>query len=606
MLQAIRDGSKGIAAKIIVGLIILTFALFGIESIVALGGGEDAPAEVNGVEISEYQVSQMVQLQKRRLQAQFGESFDMDEGRLRQMAVESLINETLLKTAASEAGIHYSDREIDKLILQSPEFQVNGAFDRDQFDLVLRSAGFTRSTYRELLRTNLSMQQMQNAFQASAFSTQAESDVTSKLENQTRDFAYTVYSFSDQLKNTQVSPEEVKQYFDENPQQFMTNEGVIVDYIELSRSNFDDKVDITDGDIEDRYSAMVEESNTKKEYRAAHILLLNNDQEARNKLAEAKSKIEAGESFEDLAKELSEDDSSKFSGGDLGFSTADVFETEFTEALLSLKKGDVSEVVETRDGLHLIKLVDERQPEVAPLAELKDSIVASLKEEGAQALYVEALEILKDEAFSSGDLETPAKALSLSVKTSKEITRLSNSGIAQYKAVVDAAFSEVVLNEDSNSEVIEVEDGKAIVVNLNTYNESKVKDFAIVKGQIETQLKNTQARDDLSELVSKAQQAAKSGETVVGTWEVRKDQTRNTQGVDSSILAKAFETAKGDFNIAQLAGGDKALIRVDGINNVDSVSNTESANQKVARGKAYNEYRAYQQFANDNAEIERN
>ena len=126
MLQAIRDGSKGITAKIIVGLIILTFALFGIESIVALGGGEDAPAEVNGVEISEYQVSQMVALQKRRMQAQFGDSFEMDDARLRTMAIETLINETLMKTAAQDAGVYYSDREIDKLILQSPELFFHG------------------------------------------------------------------------------------------------------------------------------------------------------------------------------------------------------------------------------------------------------------------------------------------------------------------------------------------------------------------------------------------------------------------------------------------------------------------------------------------------
>ena len=486
MLQAIRDGSKGIAAKIIVGLIILTFALFGIESIVALGGGEDAPAEVNGVEISEYQVSQMVQLQKRRLQAQFGESFDMDESRLRQMAIETLINETLMKTAAVDSGVHFSDREIDKLILQSPEFQIDGKFDRDQFDLVLRSAGFTRSTYRELLRTNLSAQQVQNAYQASAFSTVLESQAVAKLDAQERDFSYLEYSFEKELDKTTVSDEEIQEYFDQNSQLFMTEESVVVKYLELNRAQFESKVDLDESIIEERYQAMVEEANSKKEYRAAHILLLSNDEASKAKLIEAKA---SGKPFEELAKELSEDDSSKFSGGDLGFSTSEVFEPEFEAALLALTKGQVSDVVETRDGLHLIKLLDERKPEVAPLSELKDSIVKSLTEEGSQALYVEALEMLKDEAFSSGDLESPAKALSLEVKTSQPITRMSSSGIAQYKPVVEAAFSEVVLNEASNSEVLEVEEGKALVVNLDVYNESKIKDLAQVKSSMSVSLK---------------------------------------------------------------------------------------------------------------------
>jgi peptidyl-prolyl cis-trans isomerase D len=386
----------------------------------------------------------------------------------------------------------------------------------------------------------------------------------------------------------------------------MTQESVVVDYLELDRSSFFDKVELPEEMIMERYDAMVDEANSKKEYRVAHILLLANDQEAQNKLLEAKNRIAAGEEFEDLAKEVSEDDSSKFAGGDLGFATADVYEDEFAQALLALGKGQVSDVVETRDGLHLIKLTDERQPEVASFAELKDSIIKSLQEEGAQSLYVEALETLRDEAFSTSDLEAPAKALGLTKKVSKTITRASNSGLAQYKAIVDAAFSEVVLYEASNSEVIEVEDGKAVVIHLNAHNESKVKDFAVVSAQIERQLKNTKARAALEEQLSELLVKANAGEAVSAEWVEKKEQGRDTQGVDSSILNKVFETAKGGFAVAQLAGGDKALVRVDGISYPESAEDTESATQKVFRGKAYNEYRAYQQFVNESATIERN
>ena len=607
MLQAIRDGSKGITAKIIVGLIILTFALFGIESIVALGGGEDAPAEVNGVEISEYQVSQMVALQKRRMQAQFGDSFEMDDARLRTMAIETLINETLMKTAAQDAGVYYSDREIDKLILQSPEFQVNGAFDRDQFDLVLRSAGFTRSSYRELLRSNLTAQQIQNAYQASAFSTNIEANQIAKLEKQERDFSFATYSFDEQLKRTEITEEELKEYYDSNPQQFMTNESVVVDYVELNKDAFLEKIEVSEEDVSERYESMQAEANSKKEYRAAHILLLSNDEESRAKLKEAKAKLDSGlASFEDLAKEISEDDSSKFAGGDLGFASESVFEQEFADALVSLTVGEVSNIIETRDGLHLIKLLEDRKPEVAPLVDVKDSIVNEIKEEGAQALFVEALETLKDEAFSTSDLEASSKTLSLTIKTSKPITRFSSEGIAQYKSVVDAAFSDVVLNEGANSEVIEVEDGKAIVVNLNKFNESKVKEFSVVKSSIQSQLKNTKARKDLEERINEVLAGLKSDGELAVDWVKKESLTRNSQGVDSAILTKAFETAEGGYAVAQLAGGDKVIVRVDAIKDPALLAADESAKQKVSRGKAYNEYRAYQQFADDSADIQRN
>lgn len=212
MLQAIRDGSKGVVAKVIVGLIILTFALFGIESIVSLGGGDDAPATVNGEDITELQISQMISIQKRRLQSQFGESFDpslIDDRLLKQSATESLINETLLKQASVESGVWFSDAQIDKIIVNSPEFQVNGAFDRDRYDQLLRSAGFTRTTHRNLLRANMSTQQTQSAWQATSFSTPLESNIVSQLELQQRDFSIANFSFKDIKSKVTVSDADI-------------------------------------------------------------------------------------------------------------------------------------------------------------------------------------------------------------------------------------------------------------------------------------------------------------------------------------------------------------------------------------------------------------
>ena len=612
MLQAIRDGSKGIVAKIIVGLIILTFALFGIESIVALGGGADAPAEVNGEEIGERQVAQMMDLQKRRLKSQFGENFDpsmISDTMLRKAAVESLINESLLKQAAAEGGIYFSDKEIDKLIVQSPEFQVGGEFDRDQYDLVLRSAGYTRSTHRALLRSNLITQQAQSAWQLTSFATSDEEKRSAQLDSQTRDFSFIQYDLAKTKEAVEVSAEEKQKYFTENSNQFMTQESVVVDYIELDKSDLMVDVEVNEDELQDRYESIKAESLSKREFRAAHILLLESNDESRKKLTEVQEKLAAGEAFESLAQTYSQDDSSKMSGGDLGFAGSEVYEPEFADVLTGLSKGEVSQVVQTRDGLHLIKLVDTRQPEVAAFDDLKDSLSQDIKSEKAQSLYVERLEALNDEAFSASALVEPAKTLGLVVKSSQEFTRAGGVGIAKNNQVVQAAFSEGILYDDANSEVIELSDSHAVVLHLKVFKESVVKEFASVEGQVEALLRNKKGAQALALKVESDFSKAKAGD-LTGSWTVLTAKSRNDESVDSAILASAFSMGlKGDaasFNQIDLGSGDKAILRLDRVNQAAEVEISTADEQKIERAKSFNEYKAYAQYFTDKASIERN
>ena len=612
MLQAIRDGSKGIVAKIIVGLIILTFALFGIESIVALGGGADAPAEVNGEEIGDRQVAQMMDLQKRRLKSQFGENFDpsmISDTMLRKAAVESLINESLLKQAATEGGVYFSDIEIDKLIVQSPEFQVAGVFDRDQYDLVLRSAGYTRSTHRQLLRSNLITQQAQSAWQLTSFATSDEEKRSAQLESQTRDFSFIQYDLAKTKETVEVSVEEKQKYFAENSNQFMTQESVVVDYIELHKSDLMVDVEVNDDELQGRYESIKAESLAKREYRAAHILLLENNDASQTTLSEVQAKLAAGEAFESLAGTYSQDDSSKMSGGDLGFAGSDVYEPEFADALTSLAKGEVSQVVQTRDGLHLIKLVDTRQPEVADFTDLKDSLSQDIKSEKAQSLYIERLEALNDEAFSANALVEPAKTLGLVVKSSQEFTRAGGQGIANNNKVVQAAFSEGVLYDDANSEVIELSDSHAVVLHLKVFKESVVKEFTAVEGQVEALLRNKKGAEALALKVESDFSKAKSGE-LADSWTVLKAKSRNDESVDTAILSSVFAMGQKDdtasYNQIDLGSGDKAILRLDKVNQVEAAEVSMADKQKIERAKSFNEYKAYAQYFTDKASIERN
>ena len=612
MLQAIRDGSKGVAAKIIVGLIILTFALFGVESIVALGGGEDAPAEVNGEEITEYQVQQMVQMQKRRLQAQFGENFDpsmIKDEMLRESALESLINEALFKQAATNSGVYFSDEAIDKIILQSPEFQVNGQFNRDSYDLALRSAGFTRSTYRELLRTSLSTQQAQNAWQGSSFATPYEAKLAAQLESQERDFSYVEFLLADAKKEVAVSDEEVAEFYEQNKAQYMTEDKVSIKYVELKRDDLAKNISISEDEVSERYSEMEAQAASKKEYRAAHILLLSNDEAAQKTMADIQGKLSSGQSFEDLAKEYSEDDTSKYAGGDLGFANDEIYEDAFAQALSGLQKDQVSEVVETRDGLHLIKLLDVRQPELASLSELKDTIEDDLRQEAVQVEYLEALETLKDEAFSSSNIDVPAKALNLAIKMEGPFSEVGGKGVAANRQVVMSAFSDVVLNDGSNSEVIELNDGHAVVIHLNEFIESTVKPLADVSAQIKSQLVNRKASELVDQQAKEALAKAVSGD-FTGSWQSVKNKTREFTGAQQQVVQAAFalplNAGEASFELVDTKAGNKALVRLDDVKRDVAVVQSEDELQKVSRAKSYNEYKAFYQYQLDSADIDKN
>lgn len=609
MLQNIRDNSKGIIAKVIVGLIICTFALFGIESIVSLGGGEDAPATVNGEEISEFEVMQMVDLQKRRFQAQFGENFDpsfLNDNMLRSSAIESLVEEKALSQAASDGGVYFSDLAIDKIILSSPEFQEAGQFDANRFDLILRNAGFTRATYREMLRSNLLLSQGRTAWQGTAFSTASEEVSVASIKNQTRDFAFLEFKLDDVKKDISLTDEDIDTYYQENQSRFMSEEKVSVDYLVLNQSDLAKDVDVEEDELHARYDDMVAESNAKKEYRVAHILILGEGDEAKKKAEEALAKLSTDESFENVAKEFSEDDSSKFSGGDLGYADLSVYEPEFAAAVEALEKGGVSSVVETRDGRHIIKLLETRQPEIAEFADIKDSIEEELKLDKAAALYAEKLEMLKDEAFSSDNLDSVAASMELSVQTTEKFSRAGGIGVAANREFAQSAFAENVLFDGSNSDVIELDSGKATVLHLKEHEESSVKPLVQVKEQIKNQLTNIRAKEKLDSMAGEALEKAKSG-TLEG-WEVKEGLKRNGSDVDARLLGKVFTmphtAGESTYSLVDTQSG-AAVVRLDAVSIPEAVDATEEDTNNIQTGAARNEFGAYKQFQIDLADIEK-
>lgn len=295
-------------------------------------------------------------------------------------------------------------------------------------------------------------------------------------------------------------------------------------------------------------------------------------------------------------------------GGDLGFADLSVYEPEFAEAVSSLSVNEVSEAVETRDGLHLIKVLETRQPEVASLAELTDTIASELKADKASSLYVEKLEQLKDEAFSADSLEPVAASLDLKLQKTDFFGRSGGPGIASDRKFSNAAFEESVLFDGSNSEVIELADGHAVVLHLNEFKESKVKSLELVQGQIKTLITNDKAAEKLVELSTKSLEDVRSGVQLSYEWSVYRDATRADKEVNSEALAKAFAmaTVEGGSSYSLVESrGNKVLVRLDAINDVDEIEIAKEVETGLLRQTSNNEFKAFKQYQIDVADIER-
>ncbi|WP_027852519.1 SurA N-terminal domain-containing protein [Marinobacterium litorale] len=625
MLQTIRENSQGMIAKVIVGLIAITFALWGVESLVSLANQEPAPAEVNGEEITRPALLQGMEQQRRQLLAQMGENADpaaIDDKLLRQMVLDGLIQRTVLLQSAEEMGMSMPEQVVDQVIVGTPQFQVDGKFDRNQFQAVLRSAGFTPLMYRDLVRKEKLIEQQQAGFMLSEFTTGAEIEQLVALDRQTRDLAYVTLQLDP--ASIEVDEADLEAAYQSRMDAFMTPEQVAVDYVLLSQADFADPDSVTEADLRAAYDQMLAGYQAQEERSARHILIdINDDRDADAALAKAQELREAiagGADFAELAREESADLGSAEQGGDLGYNGTGVFVEPFEDALFALSPGEVSEPVRTEFGYHLIKLDDVRETEVPSLAEVEMELRDQVAQDQAEMDYVAALERLADLTFSSSDLQAAAEELSLEIRSTDLFSREGGSDpVSSSQRVVEAAFGDQVLNDQLNSDPIELSNGETVVVHLKDHQEPRQRTLAEVRDQLVAQLQQQQAVDRLAAQAQEWVDRLEQGEALDQIdpdkrWTQVEAADRGAENLPLPVLGKAFAlpAPEGDARVyatAELAGGAYAIVALEG---VTPGSTDLSDQERQALGSMIANQRGqqlYQQHAStllEKAEVERN
>jgi len=622
MLQNIRDNSQGWIAKTIIGVIVALMALTGFDAIFQATSHSKDAAKVNGEEITQVELSQAVDMQRRQLMQQLGKDFDpalLDEKMLHDAALKGLIDRKLLLQGANQAKFSFSEAALDQVILQTPEFQDNGQFSPERFDQVIRQLGYGRLQFREMLGQEMLIGQLRAGLAGSGFVTAEEVNAFARLEKQTRDFA--TLNIKADPAAVKVSDDEVKAYYDEHAKEFMTPDQVVIDYIELKKSAFFDQVAVKDDELQALYQKEI--ANLAEQRRAAHILIEVNDKvsdaQAKAKIEDIQQRLAKGESFEALAKEFSQDPGSAANGGDLGFAGPGVYDPTFETAVYALKKDQVSEPVRTSFGYHLIKLLGVEAPEVPSFASLKDKLTRDLKTQQVERRFVDATKQLEDSAFEASDLAQPAQELNLTVHTSAPFGREGGEGIAANRAVVQAAFSTEVMDEGANSTALELDPETVVVLRVKEHLKPEQLPLEAVASSIHAHLVKEQAAGAAKAKAEGIIKDLRDGKLALNqpvagqSWKVDEAVTRGQDGIDPVVLQAVFRMPKPaakdkpTFSTVSLADGTVGVLRLNGVNDEAKPTDDEKASYRrfLASRSGQQDFAAYRKQLENEAKVER-
>jgi len=625
MLQAINDKIKGWLGIVIVVLIGLPFALWGIQSYLDDTGPRYA-AKVNNIEISANEFERTVSRQRQELLRQYGGEMPVEEKALREQTLNQIINQKLLEDFTYQNSYRISDSVLSAKIQQ--QFSNEGIFDRERFEMIVASNGMTLPMYEAALRSELRVQQAQSALTGTSFVTKTEVSKLAAIDEQTRDIKVLTFNIDHYATSGNATAEEIKEFYESNRQRFLVPEKLKVDYVEITSDSLAGQVEIDEQQIKDLYDEYVASVGSREQRMASHILISATGAEkdvdivARALLDELKQKLDNGADFATLAKEHSQDSGSAGDGGDLGWVSTGEMVKPFEQALFDMEKGAVSDVVQSQFGYHIIKLVDIRSEEVQPIGIKRYEFEDELKADAVASIFYDQSERLASIAYENPDnLDVAVEELGLEIKTSEYFGRFNGEGIAEDEKLRKIAFSNLVLEQASNSDIIELSPTHLVVVRMNEYVPAMPVPLETVTSKIENILKVQNGHKQAMAAALDVKTKLTAGETIDSlktegifvesyTALQRKDSAKVS---DVSLLHSAFEMGlaadnKTSYKVVDLSSGDVALIVLSAINNAENVSEDRLAIVKAdaMRENAIHDYSSALRSIENNAKIERN
>jgi peptidyl-prolyl cis-trans isomerase D len=622
MLQTIRDKAQGWIAWVIVILISIPFALFGIQEY--FGYGEEPVAvSINDQDITEHYFEERYRQYRVRLSGQMGDTFrpdEAEEAELRKQFLDALVQEELVVQAADRIGLRVDPALIDQFIRQAPDFQVDGEFDEERFARFARMQGLTVEGFKARLMREILFKQMLSGIGDTALVGDSEVQAKVRLELQQREFDYLLIPADDYLGTVVTEAAEVEDYYRTHQSEFMSPEQVKLEYVELDTKEIANKLEVDEETLLGYYEQHKNDFIQQGRWRASHILISVADQQDAAAVEDARARAEAaliriqkGEDFAAVAKEVSEDPGSKSEGGDLGYFKQGDMVPAFEEAAFELAVGETSDLVQSELGFHIIQMNEARPFKEKTFEEARAQARDDYLQNEAEKLFYDYKDKLGNIAWEQPDsLQPAAEALGLAVKESDWMGRDGGDGVLSSPRVAAAAFSDEVLVKGNNSDPIELEALHVMVLRVVEHQEAHVLPLESLSEQIMNKLQREKATAKATAhgrgLIDKLQQ----GETLQALAKAESKELnkpgvviRYSANVPQAIRTSAYKLPRPSgeapvYGSAVLDNGDFAIIVLHSVKDGSMADLNAAEKQGLRRNMQVSLGASYQQHFIDN------
>lgn len=563
--------------QLMLAIIILPFAFFGIDSYFQKGSGGDVVASVGDYRISQGEFAMALRERQEMLQRMSGGRVDpamLDSTELRFSVVDNLVQQRLLMDRAVRAGFVITDRQVQDIVGNVEAFRENGKFSYARYEELLKAQGMTPVIFEQRMRQDLLVDHVTHAYTASAFVSRSEAALLQRISDQQREISHVVLGADRFMSQVKLDADAAKKYYDSHQDEFRVPEQVRIEFVTLSADGLLAQIQPAAAEVRKAYDENLKRFEVKEARQASHILITADASPEAKKKAKARADElyaqlkKNPKDFAELAKKNSQDPGSATNGGDLGFFERGAMVKPFDDAVFSMKAGEISAPVESEFGYHIIRLTAVRGGKGKTFEEARPEIEAELKKQLAGRKFAELAEAFSNALFEQSDsLKAAADLVKVAPQKSGWMARSSgdNTTLGNQK-LLQAVFSEDVLKNKRNTEAIEIAPGVLVGARIAEHKPSAIQPFDQVSGALVKKLTLQQASQLAAQDGRAKLEALKQGKDAQVTWSAPLLVGRgDPKGIPVEVLRQAFKTDVSKLPAyagAEAAGGGYTLVRI--------------------------------------------
>jgi peptidyl-prolyl cis-trans isomerase D len=551
MLDKFRSYAQTKAAQVILALVLIPFALFGIDSYLNQAGNNLSIAKVDGYKIALPEYNRAIENVRNRMMSE-GKKVDpamFDSFEFKESVVDGLITKQLINNDIKKSQFKITDQQLSQYIIGMPDFQKDGKFSQELYDKVLQNNQLNPKKFEESIRNDLLIQQVRDGLQKLTFIPPNNLTETLKATSQQREVTVAEFKTKEYMAKANISEKDMQAFYDQNKSKFLAPEQVKAEFVVFSLTSILPSITVSEDEVKAFYKTNADKYQNQQQREASHILIAASKNAAPAEKAKAKAKAEDvlgqikknPKQFEELATKYSQDPESAKKGGDLGAFGRGMMVKPFDDAVFSMKVNEISGIVESDFGYHIIKLT-KVIGEGGGFDAIKPQIKAELIYQKAQDKYAALAEDFSNKVYEqSSSLDVVSKKFNLPIQKTDWISRNESDKFFKNEALMNALYSKESIKDRRNTEAIEVTPNNLISARVVDYQAQSTKPFAEVKKSIEDYLKFEAAKKLVATEGEAALKSVADASRKIDWQATVLVDRKNTKGLSQAVTNHAYK-----------------------------------------------------------------